>query len=133
MIARARWLVALAIAGAVQSAGAVVAQAQGTEPARRALKALPSVHEWKLKNRLTVADGVRPGLPRVTVQVGYRFAAADEPAGQRGVARAIERRMYVGSERVRAEDHRRFIEQIGGESSALTTEDVMAFHNAVPV
>ncbi|HKE16579.1 MAG TPA: pitrilysin family protein, partial [Kofleriaceae bacterium] len=105
-----------------------------TQPAANSdARSLPPVHEWKLKNGLTVAHVERPGLPMVTVQVWYRFGSRDESAGQHGAARAFERLMYMGSDRLRSEDHRRYVEMTGGENSALVTEDVSAFHEAVPV
>jgi len=113
-------------------AGNALAQAP-TAPSGDAARALPSIREWKLKNGLTVAHVEREGLPMVTVQVWYRFGSADEPKGQHGAARAFERLMFLGSERLRPEDHRRYIEQVGGETSALATEDVTAFHQTVPV
>lgn len=143
MSARALRPAAFAIACVVVVAGArtVRAQAPGRPPASSEAKPppasseanpLPTIHEWKLKNGLTVAHVERPGLPMVTVQVWYRFGSRDEPAGQRGAARAFERLMFLGSEHVRSEDHRRFVEQAGGETTALVTEDVSAFHDAVP-
>jgi zinc protease len=133
MSARALRAAAFAIACAGLGAGAGEVLAQAPAASDRELSALPSIHEWKLKNGLTVAHVERTGLPMVTVQVWYRFGSRDEPAGQHGAARTFERLMYLGSERLRSEDHRRFVEQSGGETSALVTEDVSAFHNAVPV
>ncbi|HEU5058272.1 MAG TPA: pitrilysin family protein [Kofleriaceae bacterium] len=92
----------------------------------------PNIKTWKLGNGLTVALVERPAAPAVTVQVWYRFGSRDEPAGQRGAARALERLMFEGSDKVRPDQHRKLIEKIGGDSTSLTTEDVTAFHNAVP-
>ncbi len=92
----------------------------------------PSIKTWKLGNGLTVAHVERRDAPTVTVQVWYRFGSRDEPAGQRGAARALERLMFEGSEKVRPDQHRKAIEKIGGDSTSLTTEDVTAYHNAVP-
>jgi zinc protease len=93
----------------------------------------PWLEEWQLPNGLKVAYIERANLPMAVVQVWYRFGSKDEPAGQRGSARAFEKLMFLGSEHVRPEDHRRFIERVGGETTALTTEDVTAFHETVPV
>ncbi|HUS64358.1 MAG TPA: pitrilysin family protein [Kofleriaceae bacterium] len=93
----------------------------------------PWLAEWQLPNGLKVAYAERANLPMAVVQVWYRFGSKDEPAGQRGSARAFEKLMFLGSERVRPEDHRRFIERVGGETTALTTEDVTAYHQTVPV
>ena len=92
----------------------------------------PQIKTWKLANGLTVAHVARLDSPTVTVQVWYRFGSRDEPAGQRGAARALERLMFEGSDKVRPDQHRKMIEKIGGDSTSLTTEDVTAFHNAVP-
>jgi zinc protease len=93
----------------------------------------PWLEEWQLANGLQVAYVERPNLPLAVVQVWYRFGSKDEPAGQRGSARAFEKLMQLGSERVRPDDHRRFIERVGGETTALTTEDVTAYHDVVPI
>ncbi len=126
---------AFAIACVVVVAGARSARAQALSRPQATGEAnpLPTIHEWKLKNGLTVAHVERSGLPMVTVQVWYRFGSRDEPAGQHGAARAFERLMFLGSEHVRSEDHRNFVEQAGGDTTALVTEDVTAFHDAVPV
>ena len=92
----------------------------------------PSIKTWTLSNGLTVAHVERRDAPSVTVQVWYRFGSRDEPAGQRGAARALERLMFEGSEKLRPDQHRKSIERIGGDVTSLTTEDVTAFHNAVP-
>ena len=92
----------------------------------------PAIRTWKLANGLTVAHVERRDASAVTVQVWYRFGSRDEPVGQRGAARALERLMFEGSDKVRPDQHRKAIERIGGDSTSLTTEDVTAFHNAVP-
>jgi len=92
----------------------------------------PSIKTWKLGNGLTVAHVERHDAASVTVQVWYRFGSRDEPAGQRGAARALERLMFEGSEKLRPDQHRKSIERIGGDVTSLTTEDVTAYHNAVP-
>lgn len=95
--------------------------------------ATPWLRQWTLPNGLTVAYIERANLPMATVQVWYRFGSKDEPPGQRGSARAFEKLMFLGSDRVRPEDHRRFIERVGGETTALTTEDITAYHDTVPI
>ncbi|HLU67222.1 MAG TPA: pitrilysin family protein [Kofleriaceae bacterium] len=125
---------ALAIAAATTAflgSGAPAARAQG-KPAAASAAASP-LRTFALDNGLTVVHVERPGLPMVTVQVWYRFGSRHEPAGQRGAARVIEKIMFDGSARVRPEQHRRSIEQVGGQTTSLTTEDVTAYHNTVPV
>jgi zinc protease len=131
MSARALRRAAFAIVWVAISASATRALAQAARDVGP--KLLPSIHEWKLPNGLTVAHVERSGLPMVTVQVWYRFGSADEPTGQHGAARMFERLMFMGSEHLRGEDHRAYIEQVGGETGALVTEDVSAFHDTVPV
>jgi zinc protease len=106
------------------------ARAQPKPPASAARG--PSIKSWKLGNGLTVAHVERRDAPSVTVQVWYRFGSRDEPVGQRGAARALERLMFEGSEKMRPDQHRKAIERLGGDVTSLTTEDVTAFHNAVP-
>lgn len=117
-----------ALAALLAAASPALAQPKAQPSAARG----PSIKTWKLANGLTVAHVERLDAPTVTVQVWYRFGSRDEPAGQRGAARALERLMFEGSDKVRPDQHRKLIEKIGGDSTALTTEDVTAFHNAVP-
>jgi len=123
---------ALAALCAVALASAPRALAQPKPKADAGAARGPSIKTWKLANGLTVAQVERRDAPTVTVQVWYRFGSRDEPAGQRGAARALERLMFEGSDKMRPDQHRKAIEKIGGDSTSLTTEDVTAFHNAVP-
>lgn len=93
----------------------------------------PEVSTWTTDNGLTVVHVDRPSLAMATVQVWYRFGSRDEKVGQRGAARMLERSMFLGSSKVRPGQHRASIEGVGGNVTSLTTEDVTAFHNAVPV
>ena len=121
-----------ALAALFAVASPALAQPNAAAQPKAAATRGPSIKTWKLGNGLTVAHVERPAAPTVTVQVWYRFGSRDEPAGQRGAARALERLMFEGSEKVRPDQHRKAIEKIGGDSTSLTTEDVTAFHNAVP-
>jgi zinc protease len=93
---------------------------------------LPAVETWKLPNGLEVAFAALPGSPVVSVQAWYRVGAADDPAGKRGLARLFETLMLSGSARVRPGDHRAYLEQIGGTTSASVSEDISAFASTLP-
>ena len=123
-------LATLSLAALILGASAAHAQAQAPGPAADASGQLRT---FNLDNGLTVVHVERRGLPMVTVQVWYRFGSRHEPAGRRGAARLLERLMFDGSARVRPDHHRQYIERVGGQVTALTTEDVTAYHNAVPV
>jgi zinc protease len=131
MIAEPSRFAAFGIVLSLVLGSASVARAQAPARPKAAAKS-PSIRTWKLPNGMTVAHAERAALSMVTVQVWYRFGSRDEPAGQRGAARALERLMFEGSKRMRPDHHRRYIEKVGGDSTSLTTEDVTAYHNAVP-
>ncbi len=133
-------LVAAAIAVAICSLGvrSVHAQESGKAPApdsrgeRSAVPAASDVATWTLGNGLTVAFARRSASPQVSVQLWVRAGTREETKTTRGVARLFEHLMFSGSTRVRAGDHRRFIESVGGFSDGFVIEDAAAFNDTVP-
>jgi zinc protease len=93
---------------------------------------LPKLSTFSLDNGLEVSHLRLRGAPVATVQVWYRVGSKDEPRDRRGSAHMFEHMMFKGSERVRPEDHVRYLSELGGYVNAFTTEDVTAYHNTLP-
>jgi zinc protease len=93
---------------------------------------LPELSTYALENGLEVAHVQLAGAPVVTVQLWYRVGSKDEPRDRRGSAHMFEHMMFKGTERVRPEDHARYLSELGGYVNAFTTEDVTTYHNTVP-
>ena len=101
-------------------------------PAKKPAIALPDLVSWKLDNGLEVFYLGVHGTPVVTVQVFYHVGSKDEPADRRGTAHMFEHLLYQGSEHVRADEHTRMIEALGGDSGAFTSWDMTGFHDTLP-
>jgi zinc protease len=94
--------------------------------------ALPDVKAWTLDNGLSVYYLGVHDAPVVTVQVFYHVGSKDEAPGKRGTAHMFEHMMFKGTEHVRAEEHARMIDGLGGDSNAFTAWDVTGFHDTLP-
>ena len=86
----------------------------------------------RLPNGLEVLLVEDHKAPVVTVQIFYRAGSKDEPGDRRGIAHLFEHMMFKGSRHVPPEEHARFIDAVGGESNAFTTDDVTAYHETIP-
>jgi zinc protease len=92
----------------------------------------PKVETFTLSNGLQVAFMRLDAAPVVAVQVWYHVGSKDEPRDRRGSAHMFEHIMFKGSTRVRAEDHARFLNSVGGVVNAETQEDSTHYINLVP-
>jgi zinc protease len=92
----------------------------------------PKVETFTLSNGLQVAFMRLDAAPVVAVQVWYHVGSKDEPRDRRGSAHMFEHIMFKGSTRVRAEDHSRFLNSVGGVVNAETQEDSTHYINLVP-
>jgi len=101
-------------------------------PARRGALALPSLETFRLDNGLQVAFMRLEGAPAVSVQVWYHVGSKDEPRNRRGSAHMFEHMMFKGTERVRPEDHSRYLSGLGGYDNAATNEDATYYINVLP-
>jgi zinc protease len=102
-----------------------------TAPGKRGLP-LPDVKAWKLDNGLQVLFLPAHDTPVVTVQVFYHVGSKDEPRDRRGTAHMFEHLMFKGSEHVRADEHARMIDELGGDTNAFTAWDVTGFQDTLP-
>ncbi len=104
------------------------AQARATTSALE----LPAVKTWELDNGMKVAFLPLEEAPLAAVEVWYHVGSKDEPRERQGLAHMFEHMMFEGSARVRAGDHARFINSLGGYVNAVTTEDATRFVNVLP-
>jgi zinc protease len=93
---------------------------------------LPEVKRWVLPNGLQVIFIPDHKAPAVAVQVFYHVGGKDEPADKRGIAHMFEHMMFKGSKHVPPEEHARFIDAVGGEENAFTSDDLTAYHETIP-
>ena len=91
-----------------------------------------SFQEYRLRNALRVILSEDPGLPLVTVAVGYGAGTLREKPGQEGLAFLLENLMFQGSENVSPLQHIAFVQQVGGELNATTTPDKALFYETLP-
>jgi zinc protease len=91
----------------------------------------PNAVEFKLKNGMDVAVIPDHRAPVVTHMVWYRVGAADETAGQSGIAHFLEHLMFKGTEEHPGEEFRQRVSAIGGDENAFTSSDFTAYFQRV--
>jgi zinc protease len=123
---------ALAQPAAPGTAARRPAPAAATTPAKAPTLKLPTLEQWTLANGLRVAYLRHDAAPVVAVEVWYRAGSKDEPRDRKGSAHMFEHMMFKGTQRVRPEEHARFIGRVGGDANAQTTEDATAYTQVVP-
>jgi len=90
------------------------------------------VSHYQLKNGLNVIVSEDYTLPLVSVVMAYRAGSIDEPVGKSGLAYFVENMMFMGSLNVGPMQHVSYLNRIGGELSANTTEEMTYFYQTVP-
>jgi zinc protease len=93
---------------------------------------IPDVKQWSLPNGMKVIFLADHKAPVVTVQVFYHVGGKDEPADKRGIAHMFEHMMFKGSTHMPPEAHARFIDSVGGNENAFTTDDETGYHDTIP-
>lgn len=86
----------------------------------------------RLKNGLEVIFSEDTSLPIVSVAVVYNVGSVYESSGKAGLAYIMENLMFSGSANVAPFQHFNFINRVGGELSASTSEDKTLFYQTVP-
>jgi zinc protease len=102
-----------------------------TARAQEARFSFPLTH-YQLKNGLNVVLSEDHSLPLVSVVLAYHTGAVRESYGKTGLAYFLENMMFMGSLNVGPMQHISYINKIGGEPNASTTEDVTYFYETVP-
>ncbi|WP_439529910.1 M16 family metallopeptidase [Pannonibacter sp.] len=122
-----RCLAATLLSATLLSPLAPIALAQGTEPARIAA----NLSHFTLPNGLEVVVIPDRRAPVVTHMIWYRVGAADEPAGQSGVAHFLEHLMFKGTETRPNGEFSATVASIGGQENAFTSNDYTAYFQRV--
>ena len=112
--------------GTVGTAGAQTSETPDMQPARLDYKINT------LGNGLKIVTLEDHRAPVVAIQVYYHVGSKDEAVGKAGFAHLFEHLMFKGSAHVRAEEHARIVERLGGENNADTSFDRTRYINTVP-
>jgi zinc protease len=86
---------------------------------------------FTLANGLTVVVVPNPRAPVVKHMVWYRVGAADEGAGESGIAHFLEHLMFKGTETRPAGEFSRLVAKNGGRENAFTAYDFTAYHQTI--
>jgi zinc protease len=88
--------------------------------------------------RHTLSNGLRvvlhrdPTIPLVAVNLWYHVGSKDERPGRTGFAHLFEHMLFQGSEHVAANDHFRYIQQVGGVANGSTWYDRTNYFETLP-
>jgi len=121
---------ALFCAWSARPAGAQAGRKAGAKKAPS--HQLPALATWELSNGLRVAHLRVRRAPTVSVQLWYHVGSKDDPRDRRGLARMFEHLMFGGSEHLRPNAHRVYLEGVGGTANAAVTEDASGYMNSAP-
>ncbi|MBN1221634.1 MAG: insulinase family protein [Candidatus Aminicenantes bacterium] len=87
---------------------------------------------FQLENGLRVILSEDFSLPLVSVVVVYNVGSVNEEPNKTGLALLLENLMFQGSKNIGPMQHIHFIQKIGGDLNAATTEDKTIFYQTVP-
>ncbi|MES1241297.1 MAG: pitrilysin family protein [Acidobacteriota bacterium] len=90
------------------------------------------VREHQLANGLEVILHEDHSVPVANVQVWYHVGSKDERQGRSGFAHLFEHIMFKGSANVGPEEHKDFINAIGGRYNATTDFDRTLYFETIP-
>ena len=82
---------------------------------------------FTLENGLQVVVIENHRLPIVTHMVWYKVGAADEAAGETGLAHFLEHLMFKGTDKMAPQEFSKIIAKNGGQDNAFTTQDYTAY------
>ena len=91
-----------------------------------------SFTRFTLKNGLEVILSADETLPLVSVVLAYQAGSIHEQPGKTGLALLLENMMFMGSLNVGPMQHIGYVNRVGGEPNASTSEDVTYFYQTVP-
>lgn len=87
----------------------------------------PAVHEFTLKNGLTVIIKEDHRAPIVVSQIWYKVGSAYEYSGITGISHVLEHMMFKGTDKIPAGEFSRIISINGGRENAFTGRDYTAY------
>ncbi len=85
----------------------------------------------KLENGMEVVVIPDHRAPVVTHMVWYKVGAADEQAGQSGLAHFFEHLMFKGTEKIPPGQFSKIVAQNGGRDNAFTSQDATAYFQRI--
>jgi zinc protease len=91
----------------------------------------PNAEEFWLENGMHVVVIPDHRAPVVTHMVWYQVGAADETAGQSGIAHFFEHLMFKGTKAHPGDEFRNRVAAIGGDENAFTSSDYTAYFQRV--
>jgi zinc protease len=86
---------------------------------------------FTLKNGMQVVVIRNPRAAVVTHMVWYKVGAADEPAGQSGIAHFLEHLMFKGTKKLPAGQFSKIVARNGGRENAFTSQDYTAYFQVI--
>ena len=92
---------------------------------------MPRPESFSLRNGMQVVVITDRRAPVVTHMVWYRVGAADEPAGQSGVAHFFEHLMFKGTRAIAPGEFSRIVARNGGNLNAFTSSDYTAYYERI--
>jgi len=91
----------------------------------------PRVTAFTLDNGMEAVVIEDNRAPVVTHMVWYRVGAADEPAGQSGVAHYLEHLMFKGTDVIPEGAFSKLVAEQGGQDNAFTSRDYTAYFQRI--
>ncbi len=92
-----------------------------------------AMEDFYLDNGLQVIVVENHKAPIVKQMLFYKIGAADEKAGQKGIAHLLEHMMFRGTDKVKNQTLNKVLEENGAESNAFTAQDVTAYHQFLDI
>jgi zinc protease len=87
--------------------------------------------QFTLANGMEVVVIEDRRAPVAVSMIWYRVGAADDPAGQSGIAHYLEHLMFKATETLESGEFDRVVEENGGQHNAFTSWDYTAYHQRV--
>lgn len=93
--------------------------------------ALPSTRH-RLDNGLRVVLHQDHSLPLIAINIWYHVGSSFECPGRTGIAHLFEHMLFQGSENVGANEHFRYVQQVGGVANGSTWFDQTNYYETLP-
>ena len=104
----------------------------GQRPVPRSLFPLIPFDQYRLPNGLRVLLAPNKSAATISLCVTYNVGSRDEQPGQAGWAHLMEHMMFQGSAHVGRGEHRRLVQEVGGEFQAATGYDHTEYYEELP-
>lgn len=89
------------------------------------------ITSFKLENGMDVVVIEDHRAPVAIQMIWYRVGAADEPAGQSGLAHFLEHLMFRGTEQHGLGEFQRTVQSLGGSENGFTSRDYTGYYQRV--